>query len=78
MGYKDILNAIRELSQVERQNLLVEAAMIDDPIVDHGLSDEQWAEVKKAERKMYAGETLGTPAIPYLRALMAKKYGRAL
>lgn len=78
MGYNDILTAIRELTPTERQSLLIEAALIDDPIVDHGLSSQEWREVKEAERKLDAGQSDGTPALPYLRALMAEKYNRAI
>lgn len=78
MGYNDLLVAIKALTVAERQSLLIEAALIDDPIVDHGLSAEQWAEVKEAERKVNSGESKGTPAIPYLRALIAEKQKRAV
>lgn len=49
MGYNELLRDIRQLTRLERQSLLIEAAMVDNPIVGHGLTDQQWLAVKIIE-----------------------------
>jgi len=76
MGFNEILTALPSLTVEQRQQLIADAIRMNDTVVDHGVTEEQWRRIKESKRALETGETQSVPAIPYLKELLAKRYGK--
>lgn len=71
----DVMSGVTDQDVGSHQEQL-EGFVPASPPPPDGLTREQWAIIKEEERKLDEGLEPGIPAMPYLKKLMAERYGK--